>query len=234
MKFMKTVFEKDSEYYCDIQAPCFQELLPEEVKLVQQERTQVLFRKGDSLTKQGTFGSYVLFIVSGYVKQYIEGEAQRDYNLRIIKPGEFVGLSIVFSGNTFNYSSVALTECRAFLIDKSAVASLAKKNGNFGFSIIKRYCELNDSLFSCLNSVIFHQMNGRLAGTLLYLNGFRNDNPEIFQLLSRKELAEFAGISMESAVKLLKSFEKDGLIKLHEKDINILDPGKLAEISRRG
>lgn len=231
---MKTVTEKDTEYYCDIQAPCFQELLPEEVKLVQQERTQVLFRKGDSLTKQGAFGSYVLFIVTGYVKQYLEGDGQRDYNLRIIKPGEFVGLSIVFSGNTFSYSSVALTECRAFLIDKQAVSSLAKKNGNFGFSIIKRYCELNTSLFKSLTNVIFHQMNGRMAGTLLYLDSFKKDNPEIFQLLSRKELAEFAGVSMESAVKLLKSFEKDRLIDLHEKDITIIDYNKLGEISQRG
>lgn len=231
---MKTVFEDDNEYFCDIQAPCFQELLPEEIRLVQEERTQVLFRKGDSLTKQGTFGSYVLFIVTGYVKQYIEGEGQKDFNLRIIKPGEFVGLSIVFSGNTFNYSSVALTECRAFLIDKKAVAELARKNGNFGSSIIKRYCELNSRLFRSLDSLIFHQMNGRLAETLLYLDGFRNDNPEIFQLLSRKELAEFAGISTESGVKLLKNFEKDGLIKLHDKDIRILNRGKLEEIGRRG
>jgi len=231
---MKTVLENDREYFCDIQAPCFQELLPEEIKLVQQERTQVLFRKGDSLTKQGTFGSYVLFIVTGYVKQYLEGDGQRDFNLRIIKPGEFVGLSIVFSGNTFSYSSVALTECRAFLIDKQAVSSLAKKNGNFGFSIIKRYCELNISLFKSLNNVIFHQMNGRMAETLLYLDSFKKDNPEIFQLLSRKELAEFAGVSMESGVKLLKNFEKDGLIELHEKDIRILNSGKLEEISRRG
>jgi CRP/FNR family transcriptional regulator len=85
---MKTVFENDEEYLCDIQAPCFQELLPDEVKLVQSSRTQVLFRKGDSLTKQGTYASYVLFIVSGFAKQYIEGEGQRDFNLRIIRPGE--------------------------------------------------------------------------------------------------------------------------------------------------
>lgn len=231
---MKTVYENDSEYFCDIQAPCFQELLPEEVKLVQSGRTQVLFRKGDSLTKQGTFASYVLFIVTGYVKQYLEGENQRDFNLRIIKPGEFVGLSVVFSGNTFNYTSVALTDCRAFLIETQAIATLAKQNGNFGFNIIKRYCELNDSLFNSLNNVLFHQMNGRMAEILLYISGFKKEYPAIFQLLSRRELAEFAGISMESGVKLLKSFEKDGLIELHEKDITIIDYDKLAEIGRRG
>ena len=231
---MKTVFEDDNEYLCDIQAPCFLELLPEEIKLVQSGRTQVLFRRGESLTKQGTFASYVLFIVTGYSRQYIEGEGQRDYNMRIIKPGEFLGLSAVFSGNTFNYSTVALTDCRAFLIEKQAIATLSKQNGNFGFSIIRRYCELNTRLFQSLNSVIFHQMNGRLAETLLYIDGFKKENPEIFQLLSRKELADFAGISMESGVKLLKNFEKDGLIDLYEKDIKIVDYVKLAEIARRG
>lgn len=231
---MKTIFENDSEYYCDIQAPCFQELLPEEIKLVQQERTQVLFRKGDSLTKQGTFGSYILFIINGFVKQYIEGTGNRDYNIRIIKPGEFVGLSIVFSENTFNYSSVALTECRAFLIEKKAITSLAKSNGNFSFNIIKRYCELNTVLFSSLNNIIFRQMNGRMAETLLYIDSFKKSNPEIFQLLSRKDLADFAGISMESGVKLLKSFEKDGLVELVEKDIILKDYTALRDISKRG
>jgi CRP/FNR family transcriptional regulator len=231
---MKTVFEDDNEYFCDIQAPCFMELLPEEIKLVQSGRTQVLFRRGESLTKQGTFASYVLFIVTGYSRQYIEGEGQRDFNMRIIKPGEFLGLSAVFSGNTFNYSTIALTDCLAFLIEKQAIATLSKQNGNFGFSIIKRYCELNSRLFQSLNSVIFHQMNGRLAETLIYIDGFKKENPEIFQLLSRKELADFAGISMESGVKLLKNFEKDGLIDLDEKDIRIVNYGKLAEIAKRG
>jgi CRP/FNR family transcriptional regulator len=147
-------------------------------------------------------------------------------------PGTFKVLDL--PPDTFSYTSVALTECRAFLIEKQAITTLAKKNGNFGFKIIKRYCELNARLFNSLNNVIFHQMNGRISETLLYIDSFKKDNPEIFQLLSRKELAEFAGISMESGVKLLKSFEKDGLIELNEKDIRILNRDKLVEISRRG
>jgi CRP/FNR family transcriptional regulator len=62
----------------------------------------------------------------------------------------------------------------------------------------------------------------------------KEDAPEIFQLLSRKDLADFAGISMESGVKLLKIFEKEGLIALHEKDIEVLKHNDLIEISRKG
>jgi len=231
---MKTILETDNEFICDIQAPCFQMLIPEEVALVRGSKTQVLFRKGDNLTKQGAFASYVLFIISGLAKQYIEGDNSRNYNLRIIKPGEFVGLSAVFTKNTFNYSSVALTDCQVFLVEKDAIAKVIKQNGMFGFTMITRYCEQNANLFDTLRTVIYKQMNGRIAETLLYIDGFKNDNPSIFQLLSRKDIADFAGISTESTVKLLKSFEKDNLITLNDKDVVIEKREALVDISKRG
>lgn len=231
---MKPIVETDSDYICDIQAPCFQMLSPEEVELVRASKTQVLFRKGDNLTKQGAFASYVLFVIKGLAKQYIEGDSTRNYNLRIIKPGEFVGLSAVFTKNTFNYSSVAITDCQVLLVEKDAIGKVAKQNGMFGFNIIKRYCEQNANLFDTVRTIVYKQMNGRMADTLLYIDNFKAENEEVFQLLSRKDIADFAGISTESAVKLLKTFEKDGLIKLNEKDIEILNKESLAQIARRG
>jgi len=231
---MKTILETDRDFICDIQAPCFQMLTSEEIEMVRSSKTQVLFRKDDHLTKQGAFASYILFVINGFAKQYLEGEGTKNYNLRLIKPGEFAGLSSVFSGNTFNYSSVAITDCQVFLIEKETVAKIIKQNGLFGFSIIKRYCEQNTNLLGTIRNLIYKQMNGRMADTLLYIANIQKVKPEIFQLLSRKDLADFAGISTESAVKLLKTFEKEGLIELHEKDIIILKGDTISEISRRG
>jgi CRP-like cAMP-binding protein len=231
---MKTILETDKDFICDIQAPCFQHLLPEEAELVRAGKTQVLFRKGDILTKQGAFATYVLFMVSGLAKQYLEGDGTRNYNLRIIRPGEFLGLSAVFGENIFSYSSVAITECRVFLIEKEAIARVIQQNGMFGFNMTKRFCEHNTSLFGTVSTLIYKQMNGRLAETLLYLDNLKNQQEDIFQLLSRKDIADFAGISTESAVKLLKTFEKEGLVELKEKDIRIIRRDTLSEISRRG
>jgi len=81
---------------------------------------------------------------------------------------------------------------------------------------------------------MYKQMNGRMADTLLYLDDLKKEKTEIFQLLSRKDIADFAGISTESAVKVLKTFEKDGLIKLNEKDIEVIKHNELLEISKKG
>ncbi len=231
---MKTILETDSDFICDINAPCFQMLSTAEAGIVRESKTQVLFRKDDHLTKQGAFASYILFIINGYAKQYLEGDGTKNYNLRIIKPGEFVGLAAVFDQNTFNYSSIAITDCQVYLIEKEAIAKVIRQNGSFGFNIIGRYCEQNANLLNNLRSLMYKQMNGRLADTLLYLDSLKPEKAEIFQLLSRKDLADFAGISTESAVKLLKQFEKDGLIELNEKDVKILKPKELLDISRRG
>ncbi|MFA6128194.1 MAG: Crp/Fnr family transcriptional regulator [Bacteroidales bacterium] len=231
---MKTILETDQEFICDIQAPCFQMLSQDEAELVRASKTQVLFRKNDLLTKQGAFASYVLFLIKGLATQYLEGDGIKNYNLRIIRPGEFVGLSAVFTKNTFNYSSVALTDCQVYLIEKEAIANVVKQNGMFGYSIIKRYCEQNANLFDSLRTIMYKQMNGRMADTLLYIDSLKSEAPDIFQFLSRKDLADFAGISTESGVKLLKTFEKEGLISLHEKDIEVIKHHSLAEIGKRG
>jgi len=231
---MKTILETDKDFICEINAPCFQLLSNDEIEIVRASKTQVLFRKGDILTKQGAFASYILFVIKGISKQYIEGDDNRTYNLKIIQAGEFVGLSSVFSQNTFNYSSVALTDCQAFLIEKDSISKLISGNGTFGLGIIKRYCGQNANLFSTLRNVLFKQMNGKIAETLLYIDDLKSEISDIFQLLSRKDIADFAGVSVESAVKFLKTLEKENIIKLIEKDIEIIDKHKLEFISKNG
>ena len=231
---MKTILETDSDFICEIQAPCFQTLSEAEVEIIKQSRTQILFRKGDNLTKQGAFASYVLFVINGLAKQYIEGDGNKSHNLRIIQSVAFVGISSIFSKNTFHYSSIALTDCQVFLIEKAAIIEISRQNGSFGLDIMRRYSDQNSDLFQNLNHVLYKQMNGRMAETLLYLNSLKAEHSDVFQLLTRKDIADFASVSTESAVKLLKQFEKDGLIKLHDKDIELLQLDSLKEISIRG
>ncbi|MDA3880843.1 MAG: Crp/Fnr family transcriptional regulator [Prolixibacteraceae bacterium] len=231
---MKTIIASDNNYICDIQAPCFQKLSEEETELVKSSKTQILFRKGDNLTKQGAFSSYALFMIKGLAKQYIEGEGNKNYNLRIIKPGEFIGLSTIFSNKRFNYSSVALIECQVFLVETEAINSICKQNGTFALNIMNRYVEQNANLYEKIQTVLYKQMNGRMAETLLYLDSLKSECNEIFQLLTRKDLADFAATSTESAVKLLKSFEKEDFITLNEKDTQLKNYEALKEISIRG
>jgi CRP-like cAMP-binding protein len=231
---MQTILENEQSFICEIQAPCFQALSQEEVALIQKSRTQVHFRKGENLTKQGAFASYVLFVIKGLVRQFVEGDGERNFNLSIIQSGDFIGLSALFGNPIFNYSSIAITDTVVYLVEKEALLQIIKKNSTFSYDIIKHYNEQNNSLFEIIKCIQYKQMNGRLADALLYLSSDQFYGHEIFSNLSRKDLADFAGISTESTVKLLKQFEKEGLLKLDEKNIIISNKLVLLEISKRG
>ncbi len=231
---MKTYSAIDDCVLGGIGAPCFANLQPEELALIKDSKVQVLFRKGESLTKQGAFASSILFVVEGLARQYIVGDTNRDFNLRIIRSGEFIGLSAAFSKNTYDYSAVALSDTLVCLIEKDAIAGLIKSNGNFAYGLISRYYENDSSMYDTIRSMMYKQMHGRLADVLLYLDTKNFNDESIFSYLSRKEIADFAGLSTESTVKLLKGFEKDGLIKLVDKDIAVLKRAELIEISKRG
>lgn len=231
---MKTILEDDKDFFCNINAPCFQLLEKEEIELIQSAKTQVLFRKGDSITKQGAFASYVLFMVKGLAKQYIEGRDNKNFNLKIVTPGDFIGLLSVFDKIKFDYSTTALTDCQAFLIEKEAISGLVKKNGSFGFNITRRYCKQNNSLFETISTILYKQMNGRLAQALLYLDSINEKYPDLYNLLTRKDIASFCGISTENCVKLLKSLEKDNIIELKDKSIIIKDEKAIILIAEKG
>jgi CRP/FNR family transcriptional regulator len=230
---MKTYIPPDDCSFSSIDAPCFRNLLPEEIELARNSKTKVVFRKGENLTKQGAFASSVLFVMDGLAKQYVEGDTTRSFNIRLVQGGEFVGLSVAFNNHTYQYSVVTLRETTACLIEKEAVTSLIKSNGSFAYNIINRYCEQNSKLYLSIHDLMYKQMNGRLAGALLYLWKEQADG-EVFPLLSRKDIADFAGLSTESTVKLLKTFEKEGLIRLEDKNIVLLDTANLEQISLIG
>lgn len=227
---MKTIFQDNKKFICDINAPCFTNLTKEEVDMVSRGKSQIIFRKGENLTKQGMLASYILFLIKGVAKQFVESTNNKNLNLKISTPGEFIGLSSLFTKGHFDYSTVSLTECQAFLIDKNLITGLIKTNGQFAASIIKRYCHDNSGLYKTAESIAYRQMNGKIAGTLLYLDNIKIKYPKIFSTLTRRDIAEFAAISPENAVKILRSLEKDNIITIEEKDININNHESLKQI----
>jgi CRP/FNR family transcriptional regulator len=58
--------------------------------------------------------------------------------------------------------------------------------------------------------------------------------PKFPMVLSRSDLAELSAMSKESAVKVLRDFQKDGLIRISDHEIEILDDESLRKISRIG
>ncbi len=77
-------------------------------------------------------------------------------------------------------------------------------------------------------------MHARISDTLLYLLNINYNNKNILPLFSRKELAELTGVSVESAIRLLSEFRKQGIININGKKIEVINKDALHAISEKG
>lgn len=73
-----------------------------------------------------------------------------------------------------------------------------------------------------------------MADALLYLSSKEFVKENIFEYLSRKDIAEFASITTENAIRILKSFEKEGIITLTSKHIKVINCEQLQYICQIG
>jgi CRP/FNR family transcriptional regulator len=52
--------------------------------------------------------------------------------------------------------------------------------------------------------------------------------------LSRQEIADLTAMSKDSAIRILKDFERDGIISMQGNQMSILDKDQLKDISLKG
>lgn len=209
---------------------CFEALTPEQHALLEKKQVTVEYNKGEIIAKHGAFASHVIFLCEGLVKVYLE-HGNETLILKIISPGNLVGLSSLSEGGeVFQYSAAAYQKSIAKLIDIVTFKQLIRENGLFASKVISILGENSNQINNRFFCLTHRQSYGRLADLLLCLAG-RVFKSEKFELdLTRKELAELAGMSTENVIRILKKFQDDKLITLTGKNIELNDMDALHKI----
>lgn len=219
----------------DLQSPeCFTELFPGELLQLEGKRTQLLYHKGENLIKQGAFATHVIYVIDGLVKLYIQTGMNRQINIRLAHKGDFLAFPALFGEDYYNYSAVAVKETTVSMIDKEALQGLLRENTAFAMKITTKNLRHESFLLEIIKNLSYKQMRGKLASALLYLSQTEFMEEEVFRYLTRQDIGDFASIPSENAIKFLKEFEKEGILKLEGKEITITDHPRLEEISRKG
>ncbi len=220
---------------CTQMSDCFRVLSKEELELVGQKMVRLSFRKGEIIAKQGAFATHIMFVKSGLVKLYRESENdQNDLIINIYAADNILGLSSLFGDSIFHYSVAALEDSSLCLIEINIVRELVGRNSDFSVSVIKRLSRNNLLAYEILYAVTHKQLNGRMASAMIYLAREVFESSGFTMPLSRKELAEFTGMSVMSAVRAMKDLRQNGLIGSENGRIEILDMERLEQISKFG
>jgi CRP-like cAMP-binding protein len=219
---------------CNFRAPIFKMFNDEELTILNQNRHEVGFKTGENIIKQGTSSSHLIMLTSGIAKMYIEGLDGKNLILELVLPWKTYGDTGIFVDNRYHYSITAIEPCTACFIDIQNIKSLLRKNSEFAEAFMGNCSSNSVRTFERMVSLTQKQMHGRIADVLIYLytDIYLSDTFELS--LSRQDIGELSGMTKDSAIRILKEFENEGIIKVEGKKIKILNKELLQEISIRG
>jgi CRP-like cAMP-binding protein len=219
---------------CSEKIPLFNLLTKKELKIINQNRYSVKFRPNELILKQGLPATHVISLIYGIAKMYIEGLHNKNLLYRLAGPLQLINAANAATQELNQFSLTALTEVQVCFIEAENFQKALESNGKFACEVIKHRNRHASYIYKKIISLTQKHMLGRMADGLLYLlNDFYQS--KTFEMnLSRQDLADLTAMSKDSAIRILKEFEKDRIITLRGRRMHIIDEEALTRISSNG
>jgi len=219
---------------CEFRHVVFSYLDDESIEELCDHKEEQSFRKGEVINHEGEKITNFKYLKSGLVKLYRRTSTGDEQVITITRPFEFVSNMSIFSAERYQYSVSALEDSVICLVELDFIKQLFLKNGGFAMGLLTKISMINDKIINQTLDIRQKNLIGRVAFVLLY---FTNEiyNSRVFDLpVSRKEIADYIGMSTANVIRTLSDFKKEGIIRVFGKTIEVVDLNKLEIISKRG
>jgi CRP-like cAMP-binding protein len=183
-----------------------------------EHKTTHTYKKGQILFFEGNQPLGLFCVNQGIFKVYKTGVDGKEQIIHLAKPGDFLGYRALIAGESYNATCEAIETSTACLIPKEEF-----------FTVLEQQPDLSRKLMQSLC------MELGLAETLLTLHQTfqqSQSSNQIALLLPREDIANIAGTSTESVIRLLAEFKNDGMIDMSGKKIVIKDKLALQKVAR--
>jgi CRP-like cAMP-binding protein len=219
---------------CDFRDVVFSYLDETSIEELCNNKEEQFFRRGEIINHEGEKIINFKYLKSGLVKLYRRTSIGEEQVITITRPFEFVSNMSIFSEERYQYSVSALEDSIVCMVNLDFIKQLFLKNGGFAMGLLTKISMINDKIISQTLDIRQKNLVGRVAFVLLY---FTKDiyNSRVFDLpVSRKEIADYIGMSTANVIRTLSDFKKEGIIRVFGKTIEVVDLNKLEIISKRG
>ncbi len=219
---------------CDFRDVIFSYLNDSTVDELCDHKEEQFFHKGEVINHEGEKISNFKYLKSGLVKLYRRTPNGDEQVITITRPFEFVSNMSIFSEEKYQYSVSALEDSVVCMVKLDFIKELFMKNGGFALGLLTKISRLNDKIIAQTLDIRQKNLLGRVAFVLLY---FTNEiyKSRVFDLpVSRKEIADYIGMSTANVIRTLSDFKKEGIIRVFGKTIEVVEKEKLESISRHG
>jgi len=200
----------------------FQDLTTAQLARIAAISRQRHFPKRHTIFVEGEKGNYVVLIVSGIVKISRTSRDGRVKTLALLRAKDFFGeMAIFLQKHERSANAEALSECRVITIEQGDFERLLKDCPGISMRIIQTLAERLVSANRQIKTLALGDSRSRLADLLLFIKDEfgQSDAGMPVVPLTHQEIADLAGISRETATRLLNTLEQEGVVRLKSRRV---------------
>lgn len=224
-----------SKEKCDLQSCYFCRLcLKDWIPAVEMQRTNLRFRKGELLFREGDEVKGIYFVYQGLVKVHKHWNEDKELILRFAGNGAIVGHRGLGGDNYYPVSATALEPTTVCYLDLDFFNTSLKVNHEFTLNLLNFFAEELKESERRMRNLAHMPVKGRLANALLILKKkFGSPGSDHLGItISRQDLASYIGATYETVFRTLTEMVNDNIIQLSGKDITILDEKTLVSLTQ--
>ena len=208
--------------------------LPEWIPAIEANKKTFNYKKGELIFEEGEVVKGIYFVYDGTVKIHKKWGKEKELIIRFAKGGDIIGHRGLGSELQYPISGTALEATTVCFIDLQFFKTTITVNNEFTTQLLMFYAEELQRSERKMSNLAHMQVKGRIAFSLLALLAKfgKAADGSINIILSRQDLASYAGTTYETVFRLLNEFVQDGLVLLNNKNITIVNEEALKALTK--
>lgn len=188
---------------------------------------------GREIFAKGSPGRSMMAILSGSIRISTPSPAGPDIVLTILQPGEVFGEIALLDGADRTADATAVSDCELLVLDHRDFIPFLERRADLCLLFLRLLCQRLRQTDRQFEEAMFGRLDGRIAMTLVRLAHGTPPGADggVTLRITQQELAGMVGAARESVNKQLHVWQKEGVLKLGKRLIEIADIEVLETLS---
>lgn len=192
------------------------------------------FKDGEAFLREGDAADFLPIVLTGRVKMVSFPEAGKEVIVGVFGQGEMFAVPPVFDGAPYPATAVAMEKTTILLIRRRDFLRLLRESNEFSFAVIGWMCQMLRVKTAAIQNLATASPERRAANVLLRLTEDKRAEIEPITIaLRRQDIAEMAGLTVETTIRAVRRLAAKNLIKIERGKIIIDDLEPLREFLAR-
>ena len=182
-----------------------------------------------TLYNQGQPGSSVFVLIEGSMKLVRRTGGAREHVVRLIRPGEVLAETVLFSSNGYPATAVALENSRLLEVDARQFAVSLRENPLLAWNVMERLGKRIEELQAQTELLATHTAEQKVAAYLVHrYRALSPSDAVVTRSCRRSDLASLLARAPETLCRVITEFKRRGWIRSESGRIVITDPKGLS------